>query len=314
MPKTKPISLSGMVDIDMEEDSLIADAFPTPDSNQENTGAAKKKGAKSKANAKKFTKPKRTSSGPVAPRTITAPRAKAARKRAPLKEQINKGHAEETEEVDEFAAETEREAAIAEAVEPKPAAKRKAPEKRTGRPAKAQAVKHINAVEKDGEFEYTPTAVRQRRIAAEKSADNGKTSKHHASAEPQRETVIQETQVPMEVDASAAEVDVDQDDEILPQSVFRRSNNARITPRRRQPPLAKRRAGSASSPERAIDDPALRRKLGDMTRRFENVDLKYKNLREVAMKEADTNYDKLKTESDARAKGGILSWINDENN
>lgn len=56
---------------------------------------------------------------------------------------------------------------------------------------------------------------------------------------------------------------------------------------------SRRRAGSASDTERA-GDPNLRRKLGDVTRKFENIDLKYRNLKEVGIVEANANMEKLR--------------------
>ena len=55
----------------------------------------------------------------------------------------------------------------------------------------------------------------------------------------------------------------------------------------------RRRAGSASDIERG-GDPNLRRKLGDVTRKFENIDLKYRNLKEVGIAEANANMEKLR--------------------
>ena len=57
------------------------------------------------------------------------------------------------------------------------------------------------------------------------------------------------------------------------------------------------RAGSLSDNERG--DPNLRRKLGDVTRKFENVELKYQNLKEVGIYEATANFDRLKQQCDA---------------
>ncbi|RMZ87635.1 hypothetical protein DV736_g5143, partial [Chaetothyriales sp. CBS 134916] len=58
-----------------------------------------------------------------------------------------------------------------------------------------------------------------------------------------------------------------------------------------------RRAASASDTERG--DPGLRRKLGDITRKFENVELKYRNLKEVGIGEANANMEKLRQRSEA---------------
>lgn len=312
MPKAKPIaSLSGLIDTDMEDDTLNteADAFPTPDSNQENA-PAKKKGTRGKVASRRFTKPRsasrRVSGEPVAPKKA-APRKKAANKRAPLKEQTNAQHVEDTEEVDEFEEKEQEDTAMDELVQPKQPPKRKAPEKKAGRPPKKSPVQQVNVIEKDGEFEYTPTAVRQTKAAKKPSASQiqkANAGKRQAFVEPRhQERIIPETQVPMDIDPSDVPDENEDDEDAVPQSVFRRANNTGNTTRQRQPPVARRRAGSASDTERGANDPSLRRKLGDMTKKFENLELKYRNLREVGIKDAEANFEKYKTQTQAKAKG-----------
>jgi hypothetical protein len=72
----------------------------------------------------------------------------------------------------------------------------------------------------------------------------------------------------------------------------------------RQPDIYSRheRAGSASDTERA-GEPALRRKLGEMTRKFENLELKYRNLKELGSNDAQSSFDKLKKATNQRARG-----------
>ena len=43
----------------------------------------------------------------------------------------------------------------------------------------------------------------------------------------------------------------------------------------------------------------LRRKLGDVTRKYENMDLKYRNLKDVAVSEASANVEKLRRQCEA---------------
>ncbi len=50
-------------------------------------------------------------------------------------------------------------------------------------------------------------------------------------------------------------------------------------------------------------DATLRRKLGDMTRRCESLDLRYRTLRDVGVREADANFDRLKRESAEKNEG-----------
>ena len=68
---------------------------------------------------------------------------------------------------------------------------------------------------------------------------------------------------------------------------------------------ARRRAGSASDTERG-SDLALRRKLGEMTTKFENMELKYRNLRELGLQERETNFERLKRAMDERSKGTYI--------
>ncbi|MCJ1252080.1 hypothetical protein MMC30_009318 [Trapelia coarctata] len=310
MPKAKAIpSLSGMIDSDMEEPSDV-DMMPTPDSNQENAEPTKKAPGRPKAAATKGRKTKpasrRLSGGP---KPKAAAKKKAPAKRAPLKEQTNEEQAEEIEEVDEFMdevsdtlnkpeARASEEEEADELVQPKKQpAKRGRAAAKAKQPPKKDPVEQPKIVENDGEFEYTPTAAKQSKLASKKAA----AGKRQASAEPKPfEKVIPETQpIPMETESSALQ---EADEEEIPQSVYRQSNHARATSKQTRPQVAQRRAGSASDTERAGNDPALRRKLGEMTKKFENLDLKYRNLREVGIKEAEANFEKLKTQSEERTK------------
>ena len=158
MTRSQPFSLSGMVDTDREDETVNADALPTPDSNQENAGGTKKKAPRQKASAKRFTKPKRLSGGSTTTKSEVAPKSKPGRKRPQVKEQPQQHDANETEEVDEFAAEEPEKGEA----KPKVTTKRKATDQKAGRPAKALTVNHVGAAKTDGEFEYTPTAIRRR--------------------------------------------------------------------------------------------------------------------------------------------------------
>ena len=108
---------------------------------------------------------------------------------------------------------------------------------------------------------------------------------------------------PMEMEATELE-----GDDPTPRAVARPQAAAASRSRSisRQPePLAsayRRRAGSASSTERD-GGAGLRRKLGDMTKKFENLDLKYRNLKEIAVTDAQNNVEKLRKATEKRAQG-----------
>ena len=310
MPKAKPVvSLSALVDTDMEDDTLNMHALPTPDSNQENVGLAKKKGRPATATTKKITKPKanarRTSGRSIAPKKVS-PKKKAGTKRAPLKEQTNVQHAEDTEEVDEFVGEMNEDMAIDELDETQQPPKRSAAARKVGKQPKKKPVRKMKvaeeesapqpkAVEKDGEFEFTPSTTRQTKRPGRPARQQ---SRAQASEEPQK--VIPETQFVMEVDAD--------EEEAQPQSVFRRTNNSWEKSHQHQPLNSRRRAGSASDNEGRANDSAMRRKLGEMNNKFEKLEMKYKNLREEGIVEANANFEKYKTQSQANAKGNAFFW------
>lgn len=86
----------------------------------------------------------------------------------------------------------------------------------------------------------------------------------------------------------------DEDDEVVETQPPRKK--ARTASRARQEPSYRRRAGSVSDTERG--DPLLRRKLGDVTRKYENMDTKYRSLKDLAMSEANANFEKLRKEHD----------------
>jgi hypothetical protein len=122
-------------------------------------------------------------------------------------------------------------------------------------------------------------------------------SRKETPLDPSPEKVVRETQVPpIDIDADAEE------DEIVEKTITRRAysaSRARSNSRHRQPPLQRRRAGSASDTER--NEPALRRKLG------ENLHLKYQDLREIGLKEAERNFERLKKQSEERTKSMLCA-------
>ena len=310
MPKAKPIaSLSGMAETDMDDDTMNTEvgAFPTPDSNQEN-GPAKKRAGRGKATAKRFTKPRTRRSGDdIPPKNVPSKTKASAKQRAPLKERKNARRADDTEEVDELETQANEDTAMDELVKPKQPAKRKAPGNKVGRPPKKPVTQHVNAIEKDGEFEYTPTVARQSKDLNKittKQQEISTAENRQPSVVPQHlEKVIPETQVLNNNISSGFPEEDYEDEDAVPQSEFRTTNNSGSTAPSRQPPFERRRAGSASESDRAGNDPATRRKLGDITRKFDNLELKYRTLKETVAKEAQVNLKRFEAGSQAKAKG-----------
>lgn len=153
----------------------------------------------------------------------------------------------------------------------------------------------------------TPTVARQSKLkgTAAKGPSVVKTAaaKRKATANPEaRQRYVPETQAePTEIDQSIFAGDDHGSTESLAQPVAR--SWVRADSRSRHDTTIRRRAGSASDTERTAPDPAIRRKLGDLTRKFENLDLKYRNLREVGILEANANMEKLRKQCEASTTG-----------
>ncbi|GAB1319069.1 Monopolin complex subunit pcs1 [Madurella fahalii] len=59
---------------------------------------------------------------------------------------------------------------------------------------------------------------------------------------------------------------------------------------------------SPRKPSSDNGDPALRRRLGEMTQKCESLELKYRDLKEIAVREAERNFDRLKKQSEEKSK------------
>ncbi|KAM0718590.1 hypothetical protein Q7P37_005660 [Cladosporium fusiforme] len=248
-----------------------------------------KRAAQNTLTATKFGKSMRRNSTTKAPIKRKAPAAKQSRQA--LKDRTN--HPEGSEDEDENREEMEAE-------EPKPKAKRA----RTT----AASKKKTQAASEPVEDAPKPAAAKRTR-----------TTKRAPSAEPAR--VIPETQQdPEHMEDVSHSVEGADEEEVEPAPVARQTNgtssrqrSASVQPLQprasarsmsAQPgyPAPRDRSGSVSGTERRGGDPELRRKLNEMTRKHENLSLKYQNLQELGKNNAETNFEKLKRASDDKAK------------
>jgi hypothetical protein len=301
MAPRAPISMSFTVD-SASEDEMADDlhAFPTPDSNTENKPPARKPG---KAPLK-ATKPAPTKKAPVKGKTATrrasgesvlavnkqnaavAKKAGAKAERKVLAEVNN--NASDTEEVDEFEEEDEMTAVIEDV---KPAKKG-----RPGRPKKEDVVAEVppptkktrKVAEKEPAVKPAPKA---------KAAAKSKAAKR--APEPEEVPETQPDADPMDVEDS---IEIDERPESIAPPPHPRPS-ARCNqqqPRNAHQTSASRRAGSVSDSER---DPALRRRVGEVTKKLEAMTTKYETLKEVASSSKESNFDQMKRKADQVAKG-----------
>lgn len=314
-PRSALVELSYTVDSASEDEMARGDlnAMPTPDSNAENKAPARKARGKAaqptktapakKAVGKAKTTARRASGGSVLgvkkQNAGVTKKAGAKRGRKALAERET-GNGSDTEEVDEFAAEEE----LVKPVE--------APKSRRGRPAKTKTLE-VEEVEADSIMELPPPARKTRKQAdpepapkrAAKSKATAKPKASRRAPEPEPEETILETQPdpdgpdPMDVEES---IEIDEIPETQPPPPTRpTARRGQAPPRASSKPQAPshRRAGSASDSER---DPALRRKLGEVTKRLEAMTMKYDNLKEVASSTKESNFDQLRKKIEQTTK------------
>lgn len=274
--------LAGLIESD-SEDTQFVEAMPTPDSAAENKGPAKKGRGRPKAVPTKVTKakaPARRTSGRLDTKATIEDTIPAKGRRQALTDKTNQQYASETEEVDDFDEDVLMEDA------PVKQAKGKATKKAaTTRKNDAKEILATNYSIDD----TTPAAPRLSKPTKKRGP-----AKKDIPEELSPERVIAETQGPVMVEEEV--------DEIVSKSAHNVAR-PRSHSRHRQPSVQRRRAGSASDTER--NDPALRRKLGEVTKKYENLHLKYQDLREIGLKESERNFERLKKSSEEKTR----SWF-----
>lgn len=157
----------------------------------------------------------------------------------------------------------------------------------------------LRRVTADGEFVYTPTGSRKDKQQAVPRA-----SLNESSAEP-----LENNETAEEID----ETTFPEDSRAI--QMASPSKNSRGT-RKQSYTTAKRRGMSVSDAENGDTDITLRRKLGEMTQKYENMEKKYRNLREIGVVEAGANVEKLRKQCEATTAGMVvafLKWTNGAN-
>lgn len=187
-------------------------------------------------------------------------------------------------------------------------------------PVKAKSRKASARAQED-DAEPKPKKARNTKAAAsegpKKTAKARTANKRAASPEPMR--VIPETQpvqdISESIEVETEEMEVDEPETRQePERVIARARSSSqqrqapsyaIPSRARstsQQPRSYSREGSAALAERRMADGETRRKLADMTSKYEDMRLRYESLSELGSSAAESNFDKLKRATDQRAK------------
>lgn len=162
----------------------------------------------------------------------------------------------------------------------------------------------------DGEFEYTPTSFRQ--ASAGQGNLQGDTEPSPRPRGAQRRKNEPEVAESQHVDEPAPEVD----ETILPddqpqshQATSSGAKGARVrfsALRNNQDSSPRKRKSGVESDQGG--DPELRRKIGDLTKKNEALESKYRNLREIGIVEANSNMDKLRKQCESITTGMYSPW------
>ncbi|KAI9797761.1 MAG: hypothetical protein M1825_005695 [Sarcosagium campestre] len=314
MPKRKEqSSLSAMIDDGPTPNDTEAtsshDDMPTQSQPAENAVPTKRARGRPKATSTK-TSTSKSSTAAAKPKVSslskkTAAVPKAGRvKRIALKEQQNGEQAGDTDDADDLdeggdhpmpnLANSDEDAAV-------PA--RKPGKKRGRKPASkvtgtANSLESGISVQREGQASQS-IAQRERILPKEHDGMTERVTAHRGRSEGLENAAAGLHTPTRETDVSMIDAGDDLADEQTPRPRSALPGRPRSISTVRQRLVSRKRAGSASDNDRSAagTDPAIRRKLGEMTRRFESLEVKYKTLREVGVKEAETNFDRLRTQS-----------------
>lgn len=118
--------------------------------------------------------------------------------------------------------------------------------------------------------------------------------------EPPEEMEIPETQ-----DVDPMELDQEEDSQMDVAPAGRRSESAglRRLPLAPLPVAAPPPRKLAAVPDLEQNEVSLRRRLGDLTKKFESLEARYRDLREIGVIEAERNFDRLKRQGEEKTKG-----------
>ncbi|KAH8430263.1 putative chromosome segregation protein (Pcs1) [Aspergillus melleus] len=174
-----------------------------------------------------------------------------------------------------------------------------------------------NQLRTDGEFEYTPTVTRQ-------TKSPGK-AKEQAEQPEQPKRQQRKTRMQTEADNEAPETENEGPDvpEVVEETMLQeepvlpRAASSSPTKRRQSTLLSspsKRRSGTAGEEEKNGGEPELRRRIGELTRKCDTLESRYRTLKEIGIVEANTNMDKLRKqcESMKTASDNVVASLKEE--
>ncbi|OTB03317.1 hypothetical protein M426DRAFT_321886 [Hypoxylon sp. CI-4A] len=284
MSKARVAALRGLVESDDELDDILAGEtvaitkMPTT-----------RKGRTAAAN--KVTKPTQAATRGKAATTAKASTRKAlADKPANVQEMAPKGKGRKrpaTEEIPPTTEDNVDESSVAEDAKPKGG---------RGRPRAAKAAKISNEEDISNASQPEP--------AAAPVAKRGRKPKAKANTPPPGpeipETQPADNEIPETQAVETTELSIEENEQVEDLPPYNQARSSSVQRLQTHSVLgSSRRTVPASDSE--LHDPLMRRRVGDLTRKYENLEAKYRDLREIGVKEAEHNYDRLKKQTEEKA-------------
>ncbi|KAF9892220.1 hypothetical protein FE257_001996 [Aspergillus nanangensis] len=166
-------------------------------------------------------------------------------------------------------------------------------------------------VQIDGEFEYTPTSSRQVKPAArsKEQPEQPKRSRRRAGTETDHEMSEAEKEAPEVVDETVVQ---DEPEETILASISPSKRRQSTQPPFLSSPL--KRKFEIAEEEKTTGEPELRRRLGDLTKKCDTLENRYRNLKEIGVVEANANVEKLRKqcESMTTASNNLIASLKAE--
>ncbi|TGJ80397.1 hypothetical protein E0Z10_g8363 [Xylaria hypoxylon] len=161
-----------------------------------------------------------------------------------------------------------------------------------GRP-KANKARRIAELQDEDEI-----SVMQPEMTAPEPVKRGRRPKINIDAEIP-ETQQPEMEIPETQQVDMADMNLTEEEQIEELPTHHRHGTASAQRPQSRLLSTSRRPVSASDSE--LNDPTLRRRIGELTRKYEALEAKYRDLREIGVQEAERNFDRLKKQGEERA-------------
>ncbi|KAJ5090559.1 Monopolin complex subunit Csm1/Pcs1 [Penicillium argentinense] len=304
MPKRKaPTKISGLVDSDDEDIMQITGGEPLPQEPREEPPAKKRRGRprSSKdhdAETKTMAQSKREEPAPAL-QEKAPPAKKAGRRGRPPGSSRNSAVARESVAPEPVAAEEPQ----GKENEESPSATEAKPTRttRTGRAAgtrgrgRGRAASSARPSVTDGDFQYTPTR-------AQKPQPKPQAAETHESEAPDEAPEVEESILPDPQPFTT-----------YAQSSVVKNAKARVSALRGSQDASprKRKSGVYAEPS---GDPELRRRIGELTKKNDTLEARYRDLKEIGVEEAKANMEKLRKQCNSitTASDNLVSSLKSE--